>query len=257
MAARSRKTPWYSEAAGFFGPGYLSEYGHLSPERTRSEVDFIEKTLRLDPGARILDCPCGHGRHAIELARRGYAVTGQDLNAFFLDEAKKAAREADAKVTWRKGDMRRPPKGPFDAAFNLYTSFGYFADEADDQLTLDATARVLRSGAVFVLDIQNRDRMVRMWQQAWRDWTRATDGSVVTTERTFDMVRGRVDERRVRMWRDREHEEVSTSLRAYAASELAVMLARAGLRLRHAFGGYDGVPLTPAAQRCILVAERV
>ena len=104
--------------------------------------------------------------------------------------------------------------------------------------------------------MHNRDRLIRLWQQNWRDWTRASDGSVVTTERTFDMLAGRVIEERVRMWKETKPQTVRTSVRAFAASELVAMLAAAGLRLRDAFGGYDGSPLTPAAGRCILVAER-
>ena len=80
--------PWYTEEAGFFGPGYLREYADLTtPQRTAAEIDFLEHVLGLERGAAILDLACGHGRHAIELARRGYTVTGQDINDFFLQEA--------------------------------------------------------------------------------------------------------------------------------------------------------------------------
>ncbi|OGL65055.1 hypothetical protein A3B21_01150 [Candidatus Uhrbacteria bacterium RIFCSPLOWO2_01_FULL_47_24] len=63
---QTSQAPWYSEETGFFGPGYLKEYGDmLTPEKTLAEVDFIEKTLVLQKDIKILDCPCGHGRHSI------------------------------------------------------------------------------------------------------------------------------------------------------------------------------------------------
>src|SRR5437016_3233995 len=100
----------------------------LTPERTATEVEFLCKTLKLKAGMRILDCPCGHGRHSIELARRGHDVTGQDINGFFLDQAKKAAAKAGVRVRWRKADMRRmPASGAFDVVLNLFTALGYFA----------------------------------------------------------------------------------------------------------------------------------
>ena len=79
----TKKQPWYSEEYSFFGEHYMKEYAHdLPPERTKSEVDFIEKVLKLKKRAKILDLGCGHGRHSVELALRGYKVTGQDLNEY-------------------------------------------------------------------------------------------------------------------------------------------------------------------------------
>ena len=132
---KKRKSEWFSEEAGFFGPGYLVEYaGILTSEKTRAEVDFLVKTLCLKKGVKILDLACGHGRHTVELARRGFSMTGQDLNAFFLHEAKKAARRAEAKVRWVKSDIRQIPfQNEFDAVFNLFTAFGYFDSDDDHQ----------------------------------------------------------------------------------------------------------------------------
>ena len=60
----------------------------MTPEMTSAEVDFLEKALELKRDARVLDVPCGHGRHALELAQRGYRVTGVDLSTDALDVAR-------------------------------------------------------------------------------------------------------------------------------------------------------------------------
>jgi Methyltransferase domain len=97
---RTTPTSWYTEEGGFFGPGYLREYADLiTPERTITEVDFLENILPLDRGVRMLDLACGHGRHTIELARLGYTMTGQDLNALFLEEAARTAECAGCTAT--------------------------------------------------------------------------------------------------------------------------------------------------------------
>src|SRR2546428_7126227 len=117
-----------------FGPSYLALYDDFLAERTPVEVDQIEALLQLHPPRRILDLPCGQGRHAIELARRGYDVTGADLSPFLLNIADKRARAARVGVRWLTGDMRQVIAGErFAVVLNLFTSLGYFADEADDR----------------------------------------------------------------------------------------------------------------------------
>ena len=125
---------WYTEEGGFFGPGYLREYADLlPPERTTAEIDFLEQVVPLERGAKILVLACGHGRHAIELARRGYAMTGQDLNAFFLQEAARAATRVGVQVRWVQRNMRDiPVADEFAVVLNLFSSFGYLESDAED-----------------------------------------------------------------------------------------------------------------------------
>ena len=125
----------------WFGPGYLALYDDYLAERTPVEIDRLEALLAVRPPLRILDLPCGQGRHAIELARRGYDVTGVDLSPFLLKVAEERARADGIRVRWLAGDMRHPIVGEsFDVVLNLFTSLGYFADEADDAKVVDAAA---------------------------------------------------------------------------------------------------------------------
>src|SRR5262245_26458866 len=90
----------------------------VTPEQTRAEADFLESHLRLRPGTRVLDVPCGSGRHALALAARGYSLTGVDLSMESIEEARRLSTEGRLSVHWRHGDMRDLPwNSEFDAAY--------------------------------------------------------------------------------------------------------------------------------------------
>jgi len=253
MKKRNSQNPWYSEEGGFFGPEYLEEYNDiLTPEATFAEIDFLEKTLSPQKGAKILDCPCGHGRHSVELARRGYNVVGQDLNGFFLEKAKDAANQAGVSVSWHKEDMREVLfEDEFDIVLNLFTSFGYLENDDEDQKTLNAAAKSLKRRGWFVLDVINRDKIIQNYLK--RDWLQLSDGSLVLINRQFDHVNGYNIERRT--WIGNQ-KEVSLPLRMYTIPELKAMLCNAGLALEEVYGSYDGDSFTFNSNRCILVAKK-
>jgi SAM-dependent methyltransferase len=258
MQNKNPEAPWYSEQAGLFGPAYLKEYGPmLTDERTKLEADFLGAVLydTLYPSTRILDLACGHGRHAIELARRGYRVTGVDLNAFFLEVAGRAAREAKVHEDFVQGDMRRVPlNGEFDVVLNLFTAFGYFDTNEENTRVVREIARLLKQGGVFVLDVMNKERLMRVFKE--KDWGRLSDGSIILREHTFDLISGRNYERRVRHRASGEVEEVHISLRLYTLAELITMCKKAGLKLQEVYGDFDGNPLVLDSPRCILVTRK-
>src|SRR5262249_43283414 len=139
--------------------------GEAAAERTAVEVEFLVQALALPPGAALLDLACGHGRHTIELARRGYQVTGLDLSTSHLALARQAAAAQGVVVSWVEADMRELPPGPFDAVINLFSAFGYLESDAADQQVLAAVGRVLRPGGRFILDTRNREHVVRTFQR--------------------------------------------------------------------------------------------
>src|SRR5678816_4345560 len=124
-------TEWYADD-DFWARIYPVLFSHELFERAAAEVDAV-LALTGVRGGRALDLCCGPGRHAVPLARHGFKVTGVDLSGFLLDEARSRAAAAGVDVEWVAQDMRtfvRP--GAYDLIINLYTSFGYFSQEADD-----------------------------------------------------------------------------------------------------------------------------
>ncbi|MFA0747520.1 class I SAM-dependent methyltransferase [Fervidibacter sp.] len=242
---------WYRE---FFDDLYLRVYQPLeAPEQVRREVDFIVKALDLPAGAKVLDLCCGQGRHSLELARRGFQVVGVDLSEALLYAARKRAESEGLSVTFLHCDMREIDfADEFDAVINMFTSFGYLESEAEDEKVLGKVAQALKSGGKFLLDVVNRDRLVRDFQA--REWHAADEGWLVLEERTFDHLSGRMETRWVCVARDGVRYERLSSVRLYTASELRTMLERAGLKVTNLFGDYDGSPYSWDSQRLIVVA---
>ena len=246
---------WYKT---FYDEHYLKEYaGGLTNERTQREVDFINSTLNLPQtaeGARILDLCCGHGRHTVELAAAGYSMVGQDLSATFLDLAKDAAAARDLQIQFVHSDMREIPfNGEFDAVINMFTAFGYF-DDVENQKVLNAVARALKLGGKFLIDLLNAPRIIRDW--LIQSWDELSDGTVVLTQRDYNLLTGNNEERRTYIAPDGSKREVDLTWRMYFYPELTRMLNRAGLAPIQVFGGFDGSEYTLDSSRMIILAEK-
>ena len=245
--------PWYES---YFDEVYFQIYGPmLSDERTAREVEGIIKLLDLPQGSRILDLACGHGRHAVPLAERGYQITGQDLSEVFLDLARADARARGVTVRWVHGDMREIPfVDEFDAVINIFTAFGYFESDTQDKLVLHQVHKALRPGGHFLLDLMHRDALVRRFQPF--DVSRRDDGLVVTEERHFDQLVGRATVRVTLFYPDGRRTELGHVVRSYTLTELAAMLGRSALEVQATYGGLDGSPLTLDSRRLVVIAQK-
>lgn len=222
--------------------------------QTEEQAEFIVRTLGLRPGQQVLDVCCGPGRHALALARRGIHVTAVDKNPALLAEARRRARALGLEVRWLQADVRNlPPLGPFSGAICLFASWGYLDDPLQDGQVLSAISQRLRPGGRLLLDVPSVP-----WLQAHpRGRTLAVAGGVAIREvHTYDPVDGILRaEWRIRR-RGQGSRTTTLTCRIYPLPQLEAMLARAGLMLEAAFGGFDGVPLSSARPRCLLVVRR-
>ena len=142
---------WF--ASWFDSPHYHRLYAHRNENEAAGFIDALIAGLRPRDGSRVLDLGCGAGRHARQLASRGYDTTGIDLSARSIDEAKRTER---VRLRFRRHDMRQPfGSRTFDYVFNLFTSFGYFETDGDHEAVVRNIAASLKEGGRLVLDYLN------------------------------------------------------------------------------------------------------
>ena len=145
-------TPWFAEVGDALGEAYLR---YSFTKGTRQEVAFLLDLLRLRRDARVLDVGCGAGRHAVELARAGLAVTGVDVSRRLLDVAAERARSAGVGAAFFEVDARQMPfDDEFDAVLSICEG-GFGLMGRDDALVLRRMAEAARSGGRVVLTALN------------------------------------------------------------------------------------------------------
>jgi SAM-dependent methyltransferase len=238
---------------GFFDRDYLHAYGtRFTDEGSREEALAAVALAGAGPGARVLDAPCGFGRHSIPLAEAGYNVVGVDYAPEQVAEAR-ARAGARPNPEFVEGDIRDLPfaAAAFDCALNLFTSIGYLGEEGDLDV-LREFHRVLKPGSALVLETMHRDRFVQILRE--RDWEHLPGSDVVLEERTFDAVAGVIEGTHRVVRGGSPGTERQYRLRVYTATELVRLLDQAGFDSIECHGGLAGETLTRDT-RLVVVAR--
>lgn len=244
---------WYKELFETEDPLRFDLYGES--EKSRAQVDFVIEKLALQPGDRILDLCCGHGRHLLDLMKRGYEVVGVDLSEYMLAKCREAAEMEGLKPNLIQADMREINfDSEFDAVINLFTSFGYLESDDEDQKVLDAVSRALKPGGRFIMDIHNRDVFMARFLE--RSWSENSRGDIILEERWFDPMTGRNSAREITIHADGHRSERRNIVRFFAFTEIAKMLSQAGLKVRTVFGDWEGSEFTRTSKGMLIVSEK-
>ena len=246
--------PGYME---FFGNDYLGAYREtISPENAVLEATFVQRVLGLSADDEVLDLCCGHGRHAVLLAKAGLTMTGLDLSAQYLEQAASNAEAAGVELELVCSDMRQVPfEGRFDAVINLFTSFGYLDSDAEDMKVLHQVSKALKPGGTFLIDLINRDWVVanNLVDERKVD----PNGTVYQEHRELDLERGLIQNSFIVTTPDgsTRHSDGLT-IRLYTLVEITDMLAEAGLTFQSAYDGYDLERYHVGTRRMIVMAGK-
>jgi SAM-dependent methyltransferase len=241
---------WY--ATWFDSPDYHRLYAHRDDREAAGLVDALAGLLRPARHADALDLGCGAGRHSRRLASLGLDVTGIDLSANSISQARRRSRPG---LRFERQDMRAPlGRDRFDYVFNLFTSFGYFEDTADHLRVLANVARALRPGGILVLDYLN---VAYADARLVAEEVRPIDGTTYRLSRWADGThfhkRIVVDDPR-RPGGPIEHVEHVARL---SLADFRRMFARAGLRMRAAYGNYRLGPFDEdRSPRLVMLAQK-
>lgn len=240
-------TPWWRH---HFGDAWFALHADLfGEERSRQETSAILALLGLPLGARVLDVPCGWGRHTSLLTAAGLRATGADLSWPLLARAREAGLRSLACA-----DIALLPfaDGVFDAVLDLFTSVGLFDDDDREVAALSELRRVLASGGRLLLETAHRDDVARGF--APRDRLTLANGTRVRIRRRFDPLTGIAEERW--RWRTPGGEEGKSAhrIRVYTAGEVEALLRRAGFEVLEVLGNWDGAPFDLRSPRMIVRA---
>jgi SAM-dependent methyltransferase len=225
----------------------------MPEEVTLQEADFVQKVLQVAPPARLLDVPCGGGRHSRALAARGHDVTGVDLSPSFLEVARSKSVPGPGQVTWEQRDMRDLPwPAAFDGAFSLGNSFGYL-DDAGNEAFLHAVARALKPGGRFVLDTGYlvEGLLPTLQERSWYEH----GGILSLADRRYNPADGRLYVEYTTV-RDGKVEKWPMSARLHTYRELRRLFEAAGFTDLHGYGSLAGEPFQLGSRRLLLVGTR-
>lgn len=241
--------PWYE---GWFGSdAYDLVYDHRDEVEAEQLVDLVERKIDPDASAHVVDVGCGRGRHARIFARRGYRVTGVDLSEEAIADARDQARQEGLDARFMQGDMRDPVcDGCADGVVNLFTTFGYFENDAENQRALAAMTTALRPGGWFLQDFLNAPQVIDTLKPAD---THTVNGVTIQQRRWIEDDR---INKRIRLERDGRTETYRESVRLFTLEELTHMYEAVGLDLVETYGNYDGSPYTPKSARLLLQARK-
>lgn len=244
---------WYRQA---FGEDWLETFALCIPSGvTEVEVEFVASRLELGPDSELLDLGCGHGRHSVELARRGVRVTGVDLSEASLAAARVRADEAGVKAEFVRQDLLDLGyESASDAAIMMFTVFGCLPTDDEHQEVLRRAARALRPGGRFLLDTTSALGVLRDYRP--EGWQELPGGELLLQRRRYDPAGGRNEVRALLVHPDGRRTELTWSYRLFTLAELMRMLTVAGLHVEAVYGDFDGRPFGWDSPRMIAVSSR-
>jgi len=219
-----------------------------------TEASQAATLLGSTAGAHLLDLGCGPGRHAVELARLGYRVTGVDRTAAYLERARSRAAEAGVELELIQESMLRFRRDEtFHGAVSLLTSFGYFEDRADELRVLRNVHASLKPGARLIVDVMGKEVLAPRF--APRTWNELPGGRLwiqqVDVEPGWEFLRMR--------WiftGAGKTREFSLFCRLYSGVELRDLLRDSGFADIMLYGHLDGRPYNRDAARLVAVATK-
>ncbi len=245
--------PWYEAS---FSKEYLALYAHRDEAEAHADIAAIVDLVSLPRDRPLLDLCCGAGRHLASLVELGFtSLVGLDLSPELLSVAAQRLRERmSGQIALVRADMRRIPfRNDFTAVLSLFTSFGYFDDDAENQAVFGTVFRALRPGGVFLIDYLNREQVI---ENLVACDCQELPGRRVENARCLSQDCRRVEKTVTVTAVDGRQRTFYESVRMYAEVEMIAMLRREGFADVWSCGSLDGACFDRCSERLILVARK-
>lgn len=219
---------------------------------TTREVNFVVKNIPIKKSDRILDLCCGHGRHSIEFAKRGYKVSGLDFSNYELNIARKDAKARNLDIDFRQGDARnfKYPK-KFDVVLNMFTAFGYGTKE-DDRKIIRSVSKSLNKGGKLFIDLLNFAWLIKNYQPYK---VQSLPGVKVIMKRRFDFLTSIASEQRT-VIKGKKRKTYRNAHRMYTLGELSDLFESEGLKVIKYWGSFKGKSYGIDTKRMLVLARK-
>lgn len=227
------KKDWFVE--WFNTVEYLNVYKHRNENDAECHIRFLLSKIKLPPDASVLDLACGAGRHSILLAKVGYKVTGVDLSARLLNEARLNSEKENLDIEFIQSDLRQfTASKKFDLVLNLFTSFGYFETDEENFLLFQKANSLLNPNGYFVLDYFNKKHLEKNLVEYSEE---SNENYIIKQERRI--VDQRVN-KKITIIRNGNSKVYFESVKLYESNLLTLKLKEFGFEIINLFGDFLG-----------------
>jgi len=243
-------TEWFED--WFETAEYLNVYEHRNKEDARNLFDLIIKNVKLPENAYILDLACGAGRHSILFAQNGFKVTSVDISSNLLNVAEKTARELGLIINFIKSDLRDLRIAQkFHLIVNLFTSFGYFNTDKENEKVIDTASKLLYDKGYFVIDFFNVFHLKKNLIPISFD---KIGNGIIKQERSFDERR---INKKITITKNDSEKYYHESVRTYSKAQLVEIIENNGLQIQNLFGDVCGNDFEENnSPRIIIIAKK-
>ncbi|MBK9320880.1 MAG: class I SAM-dependent methyltransferase [Bacteroidetes bacterium] len=244
----STESPWFE--TWFDSPYYHLLYRERDKDEAKTFLDLLLNRVHLPAESKVMDLACGKGRHSLYLNRQGFNVTGVDLSGENITYCKQFESE---KLHFYQHDMRRIFRvNYFDAVFNLFTSFGYFDRDHENEKAIQAAAASLVQGGYFIIDFLNLHLALRELKPFEKK---------IIDDTTFEITK-KIEDGKIIKHIDIENKGIRTSFREEVrilyAEDFYRFFAHSGLKLLETYGDYHLEGFHPeSSQRLIFVTRKL
>lgn len=224
-------------------------------------ADFIEDILKKECRSRpelVLDLGCGTGKMTLELAKRGYDMTGIDYSPEMLDIARSAAEKSGDDVLWLCQDMREfELYGTVDAAVCCLDCINHLEKISDVKKCFSLVHNYLIPDGIFIFDINGRYKFENVY--ADNTYAMEEDGGFCVWENYYD-EKSKICDFYITLFEEcadgryNRHEETQSE-KMYTLAEMKNALEKTGMEFLYAFGDFDFSPGSDECERIYIVAK--
>ncbi len=240
----------------FFDEYYLKSISPITTEeRTQKEVDFVMEHTGVQKESSILDLACGHGRHVLELAQRGFKnVNGLDLTHLYIQMAREKAKQLGVHAQFIEANMRDfEAFNQYNLIFSLFSSLFYFKDKRNLKI-LRRVYHALQRDGYFIVDHFNPISFLQ--SESYKDWYLTDDDYIILDKYSHNPISGIITDERLIITPEGQRINRVFHIRDYTVAELRFHLEKIGFEIINVFGNFESEPYHIESPRQIFVTRK-